>query len=310
MGAGHRTPILRPASALALTPALALTLVLALASAAGRAAVTVRDDAGNSVTLAQPARRVISMAPHITELLFAAGGGARVVGAMNFSDYPEAAKRLPLVGSDAQIDMERVLALKPDLLVVWKSGNTARQLEQLKTLNIPIFYSEPQRLDDIATSVTRLGQLLGTDAAAQTAAADYRRKLAALSARYAHRPQLRVFYQIWSQPLYTLNGDHIVSAAISLCGGQNIFAGLKVVAPQVGIEAVLAENPEAIIGGESHEPSDPGVFLWRRYPSLLAVQRGDLFALGGDALSRATPRMADGIAQLCEKLETARQHRR
>lgn len=288
-------------------------LVLALAGTAvqaARAAITVRDDAGNNVTLTQPAQRVISMAPHITELLFAAGGGAHVVGAMNFSDYPEAAKRLPLVGSDAQIDIERVLALKPDLLVVWKSGNTARQLEQLKTLNIPIFYSEPQKLDDIATSVTRLGQLLGTDAAAQTAAADYRRKIAALSAQYAQRPQVRVFYQIWSKPLYTLNGDHIASAAIRLCGGQNIFAGLKVLAPQVGTEAVLAENPEAIIGGESHDQSDPGIFLWKQYPSLLAVQRGNLFTIGGESLSRATPRMADGIAQLCEKLETARQRRR
>ena len=273
------------------------------------AAITVRDDAGNSVTLARPAQRVISMAPHITELLFAAGGGSHVAGAMNFSDYPEAAKRLPLVGSDAQIDMERVLALKPDLIVVWKSGNTSRQLEQLKSLGIPIFYSEPQRLDDIATSLTRLGQLLGTDAQAQVAAADYRRKIAALAARYAQRPQVKVFYQVWSKPLYTLNGEHIVNDAIRLCGGQNIFANLKVIAPQVGTEAVLAENPEAVFGAESHDQGDAGVYLWKQYPALLATKRGNLFALAGEPLSRATPRMADGIAQLCEKIETARQRR-
>lgn len=282
--------------ALAVTPSL-------------HAAITVRDDAGNSVTLARPAQRVIAMAPHITELLFAAGGGSRVAGAMNFSDYPEAAKRLPLVGSDAQIDMERVLALKPDLIVVWKSGNTSRQLEQLKSLGIPIFYSEPQRLDDIATSLTRLGQLLGTDAQAQAAAADYRRKIAALAARYAQRPQVKVFYQVWSKPLYTLNGEHIVSDAIRLCGGRNIFANLKVIAPQVGTEAVLAENPEAVFGAESHDQGDAGVYLWKQYPALLATRRGNLFALAGEPLSRATPRMADGIAQLCEKIETARQRR-
>ena len=287
-----------------------LASLLALAfSPTIHAAITVRDDAGNSVTLARPAQRVISMAPHITELLFAAGGGSHVAGAMNFSDYPEAAKRLPLVGSDAQIDMERVLALKPDLIVVWKSGNTARQLEQLKSLGIPIFYSEPQRLDDIATSLTRLGRLLGSDAPAQAAAADYRRRIATLAARYAQRPQVRVFYQVWSKPLYTLNGEHIVNDAIRLCGGQNIFANLKVIAPQVGAEAVLAENPEAVFGAESHDTGDAGVYLWKQYPGLLATRRGNLFALTGEPLSRATPRMADGIAQLCEKIETARQHR-
>jgi len=287
-----------------------LAFLLALAfSPTIHAAVTVRDDAGNSVTLARPAQRVISMAPHITELLFAAGGGGHVAGAMNFSDYPEAAKRLPLVGSDAQIDMERVLALKPDLIVVWKSGNTARQLEQLKSLGIPIFYSEPQRLDDIATSLTRLGQLLGSDAPAQAAAADYRRRIAALAARYAQRPQVRVFYQVWSKPLYTLNGEHIVNDAIRLCGGQNIFANLKVIAPQVGTEAVLAENPEAVFGAESHDAGDAGVYLWKQYSGLLATKRGNLFALAGEPLSRATPRMADGVAQLCEKIEIARQRR-
>jgi len=287
-----------------------LAFLLALAfSPTIHAAITVRDDAGNSVTLARPAQRVISMAPHITELLFAAGGGGHVAGAMNFSDYPEAAKRLPLVGSDAQIDMERVLALKPDLIVVWKSGNTARQLEQLKSLGIPIFYSEPQRLDDIATSLTRLGQLLGSDAPAQAAAADYRRRIAALAARYAQRPQVRVFYQVWSKPLYTLNGEHIVNDAIRLCGGQNIFANLKVIAPQVGTEAVLAENPEAVFGAESHDAGDAGVYLWKQYSGLLATKRGNLFALAGEPLSRATPRMADGVAQLCEKIEIARQRR-
>src|SRR5476649_531101 len=187
-----------------------LASLLALAfSPTIHAAITVRDDAGNSITLARPAQRVIAMAPHITELLYAAGGGDRVVGVMNYSDYPEAAKRLPLVGSNQQIDMERVLSLKPDLLVVWKSGNTSRQLEQLKSLGIPIFYSEPQKLDEVATSLTRLGQLLGTDAAAQAAAREYRQKIAALTATYAERPPVRVFYQIWERPLFTLNGDHI-----------------------------------------------------------------------------------------------------
>ncbi|TFW29206.1 cobalamin-binding protein [Duganella callida] len=284
----------------------AITL-LALAGSA-HAAITVRDDAGNTVTLAKPAQRVISTAPHITELLFAAGGGERVVGVMNYSDYPEAAKRLPVIGSDAQIDLERLLALRPDLLVVWQSGNTERQLAQLKSLGIPLFYSEPKKLDDVATSLTRLGQLLGTEPAAQAAARDYRQKIAQLTATYAQRPPVRVFYQIWEKPLYTLNGEHIVSDALRVCGGRNIFAGLKVAAPQVSTEAVLQENPEAVIGGERHD-SQAGIQIWQPYRGLLAVQRGNLFVLDSETLVRATPRIAAGVAVLCDKLEAARRHR-
>lgn len=291
-------------------PLRLLMLALLCASTAGsvRAAIAVRDDAGNTVTLARPAQRVISMAPHITELLFAAGGGERVVGAINYSDYPEAAKRLPLIGSDSQIDIERVLALRPDLLVVWQSGNTARQLEQLKALGVPVFYSEPKKLEQVATSLTRLGQLMGTEAAAQAAAQQYQQKIAALTARYAGKPVVRVFYQIWEKPIYTLNGEHIVSDALRVCGGQNVFASQKVAAPNVSSEEVLRVNPEAIVGGERHD-AEAGIQIWRKYPAMDAVKRGNLFMLNSELLVRATPRIADGIAVLCERLETARQRR-
>jgi len=289
----------------------AALLMLALAGGAAQAAhaaVTVRDDAGNAVTLAKPAQRVISTAPHITELLFAAGGGERVVGAMSYSDYPEVAKRIPVIGSDATIDMERLVALRPDLLVVWQTGNTERQLAQLKSLGIPIFYSEPKKLEEVATSLTRLGQLLGTDATAQAAARDYRQKIGKLSATYAQRPPVSVFYQIWEKPLFTLNGEHIVSDALRVCGGRNVFAALKVTAPSVSTEAVLQENPEAIIGGERHD-AQSGINIWKPYKGLLAVQRDNLFMLDSELLVRATPRIADGIAVLCDKLETARKRR-
>ncbi|MCG2585561.1 cobalamin-binding protein [Massilia sp. TS11] len=284
--------------------------LLLLLAAGAQAAVTVRDDAGHSITLARPAQRVISMSPHITELLFAAGGGARVVGAMNFSDYPEAARKIPLIGSNANIDMERVLALKPDLLVVWQSGNTARQLEQLASLGIPIFYSEPKKLDEVATSLTRLGQLLGTETQANAAAQAFRSRIGQLRATYAQRAPVKVFYQIWDKPLYTLSGQHIISDAISACGGVNVFAGLNVVAPQVSTEAVLQQNPEVIFGGDQHDPEDKGINIWRGYKSLLAVQRANLFSLGGERLTRATPRMAEGMAELCEKIDLARQRRK
>jgi iron complex transport system substrate-binding protein len=285
------------------------TLLLAAAAGAAHGAVTVVDDVGRSVTLARPAQRIISMAPHVTELLFAAGGGARIVGAMNFSDYPEAAKKIPLIGSNSQIDVERVIALRPDLLVVWQSGNTARQLEQLERLGIPVFRSEPRRLDQVADSILRFGQLLGTEPAARSAAADFRQRIAALAARYSKRAQVTVFYQVWDRPLYTLNGSQIASDAITLCGGRNIFAGLATVAPEVSVEAVLQQDPEAIVGGPRFGADDRGLTIWRPFTTMTAVRRANLFTLGSELLTRPGPRIADGAAELCGMLEQARQRR-
>ena len=283
---------------------------LLLAAAAGaQAAVSVVDDAGRRVTVQQPARRVISMAPHATELLFAAGGGARVVGAMNYSDYPEAAKKIPLVGSNSVIDMERVLALKPELIVVWHSGNTARQIAQLESLGVPVFHSEPRTLGQVADNIERLGRLLGTDAAATSAAGALRARLAGLEARYARRPPVTVFYQIWDQPLYTLNDAQIASDAIRVCGGRNVFGTLKAVAPEVGIEGVLQADPEAIMAGKRHDPANPGLKLWEPYKSMTAVKRGNLLTVDGELLTRPGPRVVDGAARLCEALEAVRQRR-
>jgi iron complex transport system substrate-binding protein len=288
-------------------PATMFCMLLATMLALPAAAIEVRDDAGNSVTLAAPAQRIVTLAPHATELVFAAGAGERIVGTVSYSDYPEAARAIPRIGSNRQIDIERLVALKPDLLVVWLHGGAARQLETLRSLGIPLFYSEPQKLADIPDAVLRLGRLAGTEAQARTSALALRTQLAALDSQYRMRAPVRMFYQVWPHPLYTLNGQHIVSDAIRLCGGVNIFAGLKTIAPTVSVEAVLLENPEAVISGDIH--SDEGLALWRGYPALLAVQRGNLFALDGDLLSRPGPRMIDGAAALCKSLETARAHR-
>ncbi|PHV03928.1 cobalamin-binding protein [Janthinobacterium sp. BJB412] len=279
-----------------------------LYTAQAGAAITVRDDDGNLVTLPKPAQRIIALAPHVTEMLFAAGGAEHIVGAVAYSDFPEAAKKIPSVGDNRLVDMERVIAMKPDLIVVWMHGSSERQIDTLRQLNIPIFHSEPQKLDGIADSLLRLGQLMGTETVAQAAAADLRRQLAALAKQYANRPPVRMFYQVWDKPLYTLNGAHIVSDAIRLCGGENIFAKLKVTAPVVSVEAVLQEDPEAIFG--TAEKNYGGVGLWKSYKTMKAVRNDNLFTLNGELLNRAGPRMVAGTAALCEKLELARQHRK
>lgn len=294
--------------------AAALAVALWAASASAFASLTVTDDAGRAVTLAAPARRVISVAPHATELLYAAGGAPAMVGAVSYSDYPEAARALPRVGDNRALDLERIVALKPDLIVVWRHGNADRQTAQLEALGIPVYLSEPKRLDDVAVSLDKLGQLLGTRDTADAAAAAYRQRIAALRARYAAKPPVDVFLQIWDRPLTTLNGTQIVSDVLNLCGGRNVFAALKPVAPTVDDEAVLAANPEAIIataqGATTGDAALPSLARWRRWPQLTAVAHGNLFAIDGDWLTRPTPRLALGAEQVCRDLELARSRRR
>ena len=288
------------------------TMLLAGLAAAGLAAhaqasITVKDDAGLAVTVAKPALRVVSMAPSVTELLFAAGGGSQIVGAVNYSDYPEAAKRIPRIGSNREIDMELLISLKPDLIVAWRHNSSERQIEMVRRLGVPVFQSDPQTLDGIPDAVLRLGQLLGTDAAARTTATQLREQLAGLRAKYANRSTVRTFYQVWDKPLYTLSGKHILTDAMKLCGGENIFDKLTVTAPIVSIESVLQANPEAIIA--TAEKNYGGVDLWKPYGTLAAVRSNNLFTLDGHLLNRAGPRMVQGTAAMCEVLEQARQRR-
>ena len=269
------------------------------------AAIGVNDDLSHAVTLPQPARRIITLAPHTMELVHAAGGLGNIVGRGSYSTYPPVARAIPVVGDHKQIDIEHVLALKPELVVAWRYGVPQRQIDQLRRRGIAVFISDPRKLDDIADSIVRLGKLLGHEQRAQQQAGEFRRKLAALSARFSQRPKLRVFYQVSERPLYTLNDRHLVGEAIRLCGGTNIFGGLPSIAPQVGIEAVLAANPQVIVSNNV-DPGGRGLAFWRSYPVVDAVRRGKLFRLNPDLLDRPGPRMADGVQALCEAMEQAR----
>ena len=276
-------------------------------------AVTVIDDSDASVTLARPAQRVVSLAPHVTELLFAAGGGGRVVGAVTYSDYPKQAQSIPRIGDNKALDLERIVALHPDLIVAWRHGNAARQMDRLQALGIPIFFSEPKHLADIAANIDKLGALLGTQASAKTASDAFTRDIAQLRERYAQRPSVSVFYQVWDDPLMTLNRDNVFDEVIGLCGGVNVFAAEKPRVPTISTEAVLAANPEAIVtstpGATKPDRLLPALERWKRWSSLTAVARGNLFGIDGDLINRPTPRIAIGAGELCRDLEVVRGRR-
>ncbi|BDB25247.1 cobalamin-binding protein [Cupriavidus sp. P-10] len=295
----------------AIAPALAATALLAAPSA--QASVSVVDDAGQTITLAQPARRVVSLAPHVTEMIFAAGGGDRIVGTVHYSDYPPQARDIPRVGDNKALDLERIAALKPDLIVVWRHGNAQKQTDRLRALGLPLFYSEPRKLASIPENVEKLGTLLGTEATARRAADSFRQQVETLRKTYAARPPVTVFYQVWQQPLMTLNGQHLVSDMLALCGGRNLFGAETPLVPTVSVEAVVAGNPEAMLtagmGATRSDQPLPDYAMWQRWKQVTAVARNNLFVIDGDLVNRAGPRVVQGIEQICKDLDLARSRR-
>lgn len=287
---------------------LACVAICVLATAA-RGEIRVTDDAGTVVRLAAPAKRIVSLAPHITETLFAAGVGAAVVGSVDYADYPEAATRLPKVGGYTKLDLEAVAALKPDLVIGWQSGNVAGHIERLRALGLPLYLSQPGRIDDIARNLEHFGALAGNEAAGREAAARLRARHADLQQRFAGRPPVRVFYQAWKQPLMTVSGRQIISDVIRLCGGVNVFADLVGMAPNVSIEAVIAANPEAIVASGMGEERPEWLDDWRRWVQLTAVGRQNLFYIPPALIQRHTPRLLDGAERLCGQLDVARSRR-
>jgi iron complex transport system substrate-binding protein len=285
-----------------------LVAALLCTGAAAHAAISVTDDSGHTVTLAAPAQRIVSLGPHATELLYAVGAGSRITGVIDYSNYPPEASKLPHVGSATAIDVERIVASKPDLVVIWGSGNLAAQVDKLRKLGIPVYDCEPHDFEAIATSFVRIGKLTGNASGGDALATDFRARLAKLAAEYRDRTPVTVFYQIWSDPLMTLNDTHMASAVIRLCGGRNIFGNLQPIAPTVSIEAVLKADPQAIMTGTGSK-EDPFA-AWRRFPKMSAVANGNLVAIESDLITRPGPRILQGTEAVCKSLDAIRRKHR
>ena len=286
---------------------LTALLPVLLCSGNVAAGVAVKDDLGNDIRLERPARRIVSLSPHTTELLYAAGAGAYVIGVSNYSNYPPAAQQIASIGRIGAVDIEKILTLKPDLIVAWHSGNSAVQLQKLRSFGIPVFESQPADYATIATSLERLAALSGTDNEGNRAAADFRARWQALSRTYRDRKPVSVFYQVWGQPLMTLNGKHMVSDVLRTCGGNNIFAGLPQLAPTVSIEAVIAADPDAILAPD--DVKDHPLDNWRHFGKLKAVAADTLFTVNADWLNRPGPRILDATEEVCKILDTVRTRR-
>ena len=275
-----------------------------------QAEIVVPDDAGRMLTLASPARRIVSLAPNVTELLYAAGAGNFVVGAVAYSDYPEAAKSIPRVGSGAGLDIEAIVALHPDLVIAWQTGNPTWQVERLIALGMPVFVTEPRHLDDMVDLLERLGKLAGTEALAAKTAADFRRHLARLRARYSERPVVPVFYQILDSSLLTISRRHLINDVIQLCGGRNVYADLPGLTPRVDVESVVQRNPEVILASGYDALWQEWRDRWRALSMLTASTRDNLLFIPPDLIERQSLRILDGSERICTTLEQARAKRK
>jgi iron complex transport system substrate-binding protein len=252
------------------------------------------------------APRIVSLSPHITELLFAAGAGPRIVGVDDSSDYPADAMHIPRLGEAAALDVEGLLRLNPTLVVVWETGSPPRLRAELERLKLRVVVTEQRTLDDIGNAIIEFGRLAGTATAAADAAQRYRSELAELRSRYAGRPRVKVFYQVWDRPLYTLSGKHVVSEVISLCGGDNIFAEMSTPAPAVDREAVIARDPEVILIGAAGLEGTRQAEQWNRFSSLQAVRNHRIFTLDPSLIGRMAPRILQGVQAVCASLDASR----
>ena len=281
-----------------------LLLFTALFATSPASAVTVTDDAGAELNLERPAQRVISLSPHLTEMMYAIGAGTHLVGAVRGSDFPVEAASLPQVGDASGLDFERIVASRPDLLLAWGSGNRSIDIARLRSLGLKVLVLEPRRLEDIPRHLGLLGEITGQREQARVQSRKFESQVQGLRQRYAGRVRLRVLFVIWYQPLFTINGDHIISKVLELCAAENIFAGLPRLASEVALEQVLLLDPDAIVMGS--EAASVGAANWAAFPHLKAVRNGNVFRISADLITRQTPRIVQAAELLCADLDQAR----
>ncbi len=275
-------------------------------SSSAYADIKVKDYLNRLVVLKKPAKRIVALAPHIVENLFSAGAGHTLVGVVDYSDYPAQALKIPRIGAISAFSVEKIVALNPDLVIVWMSGGGGKVLPQLEALGITTYANDPHTLEDVARSITDYGKLTNAEAVATQTAAQFDKKLALLRQKYGKLSPVSVLYQVWYQPLQTLNDQHIISDVIRLCGGVNIFGDALTLAPKIGIESVIERDPQVIIASGMGQARPDWLNNWKQWPGLKAVKNQHLYFVSPNIIQRHTVRILDGAALMCQRINQAR----
>jgi iron complex transport system substrate-binding protein len=262
--------------------------------------------AAQSPDVSVPARRIVTLSPHLAELVFSAGAGDRLVGVVEYSDFPPAVRRLPRVGDAFRVDYEALLALRPDLVLGWTSGNPPETLQRVRSLGLRVETLEPVQLADVGAHIERIGAWAGSAPAARAAAIAYRERLERLRAEGLDERRVRVFVQLTERPHYTVTDQHFLGQGLKLCGGENVFGALPGLTAIVGLEAILDARPEVIVASDMAAQGGTPPAEWQQWKQLPAVQAGTIYTLDADLLSRPGVRVLDGIEALCATLDQAR----
>lgn len=267
--------------------------------------ISVVDDMGEKIELSESAQNIISLSPGLTELIYYAGGGKLLKGVVSYSDYPESAKKIPQIGSYNSIDIEKIVALKPDLVVSWKSGNPTLQISKLKKLGLKVYTSELRDFKDISSTLKRLGKLMGTVNTAEKSSIDFKMRFNALKKRFPQsKHKKNVFIQIWNQPLMSINGTHLISKIVEFCNGNNIFHETTQLTLSLDVETIIQQNPDVIIATREGELGLSWLARWKKWKFMNAVKNEQLFTVNPDHVVRHTPRVLDGIEQVCSYLHS------
>jgi iron complex transport system substrate-binding protein len=296
----------REAFRFGITRVLAFTALSLLLGAHTAGAITITDDAGRELTLPRAPERIVSLSPGATEMLFAAGAGALVIATVEFSDEPAAARKVPRIGDANSVDMERLVALRPDVVVIWEGGGNAAQIEKLARMRMPLYRQKAETLAAMPASLRRLGELTGTRDAAARGASDIEARLAALMRRYGRGEKLSVLLEVWNRPIYTVGGTHLMSDSLRLCGARNVFDDLGDLGPAVDVEAVIARDPDVIIAIAPPGSAREWLADWQRFRTLRAVRNERLVPFEDARLSRLGPSAVGGTEALCKVIDAAR----
>lgn len=253
------------------------------------------------------AQRIVTLSPALTELVYAAGAGNRLVAVSAWSNHPPEAAKLPVVADHAAVNREALLALKPDVVLAWKTGTPERMMESVRSLGITVRLIDGQRIDDVPRLMRDIGQIAGTSAAAEKAAKAFELRLANIRKQYSALRPVPTLIEVWHAPLMSVSGAHYMSDALVACGGRNVLAALPGVTPEVSLERIVEIDPEAIVGAGSADGKDRFKDNWKRFASLKAVKRDALIWLDPDTFQRQTPRLLDGVEHLCKELARTRQ---
>jgi len=271
-----------------------------------KADLVFTDGTGNTISLRKPAKRIVSLAPHITETLFAAGAGKYIVGVVAYSDYPSAATKIKQIGNFKKIDIEAIVALQPDLVVAWDPGNDSLQLEQLKKLGLTVYIDVPRKIQDVADAIEDYGRMVNNMRDSIEMAQEFRLRYREIRQKYSDRTKLRGFYQVWNKPLITINDRHLISDVMRICGIENMYADMSQLVPRISIESVIEKDPQIIIASGMGEARPEWLDDWRKWKNMQAVKYNNLFFIPPSIIQRHAPRILDAAELLCEQAEEAR----